>query len=117
MANSASPQPARTGPAVETRHGATPAATPLEAVESLIWRLATGPRLDRLGAIVGEHLATGGKRLRAKLALGACDAVGPGLQPASSSTMPASSTTTFRMATPSVADTPLPGPCTVCPKR
>ena len=76
MANAASPQPARPVASTEPRHGATPAVTPIEAVESLIWRLATGPRLDRLGAIVGEHLATGGKRLRAKLALGACAAVG-----------------------------------------
>lgn len=83
MAHTASPQPARSAPAHELRpgHPDTPA-TPLDDVESLIWRLATGPRLDRLGAIVGEHLATGGKRLRAKLALGACAAVGVPLEAA-----------------------------------
>lgn len=76
MAKPASPKPARPTAQGKLHHGATPAATPLEAVENLIWRLATGPRLDRLGAIVGEHLATGGKRLRAKLALEASAAVG-----------------------------------------
>ena len=38
--------------------------------------LATGERLDRLGPIVRQHLETGGKRLRARLALAATEALG-----------------------------------------
>jgi geranylgeranyl diphosphate synthase type I len=45
-------------------------------VEGLMQRLAAGGRLDRLGLILQEHLATGGKRLRARLALGAVECMG-----------------------------------------
>ncbi|MFT6144790.1 MAG: geranylgeranyl diphosphate synthase type I [Myxococcota bacterium] len=44
----------------------------LKDVEDLMIRLSTGDRLDRCGAMVVEHLSTGGKRLRAQLALAAC---------------------------------------------
>lgn len=38
--------------------------------------LAVGPRLDRLGVVLRDHLDTGGKRLRARLTLGAAEALG-----------------------------------------
>ena len=47
--------------------------TGLAAVEALMTRLAGD---GRAGAMVNEHLATGGKRLRARLALAALDALG-----------------------------------------
>ena len=50
----------------------------LDAVESAMRRHAAGQRLDRAGVMVQEHLATGGKRLRARLALAACTALGAG---------------------------------------
>ena len=49
---------------------------PLEAVKALMLKLAAGRSFERLGAIVQEHLFTGGKRLRAKLALASIDALG-----------------------------------------
>lgn len=48
----------------------------LDAVENLMRVLAVGGRLDRLGLLLREHFDTGGKRLRARLALGAADALG-----------------------------------------
>lgn len=48
----------------------------LEQVKALMLRLAAGDRFERLGAIVQEHLFTGGKRLRARLALDAVRALG-----------------------------------------
>lgn len=39
-------------------------------------RLCTGSRLDRLGHILWDHIDTGGKRLRARLALSAAEALG-----------------------------------------
>jgi len=48
----------------------------LDAVEGLMRQLAAGDRLDRAGLMVQEHLSTGGKRLRARLALLAADALG-----------------------------------------
>ncbi len=48
----------------------------MDEVEQLMRRLAIGGRLDRLGLVLREHLDTGGKRLRARLALGAADALG-----------------------------------------
>jgi geranylgeranyl diphosphate synthase, type I len=48
----------------------------LLAVESLMVKLATGDRFERLGAILQEHLLTGGKRLRARLALAGSVALG-----------------------------------------
>lgn len=50
----------------------------LDAVEAAMRRHAAGPRLDRAGVMVQEHLATGGKRLRARLALAAATALGAG---------------------------------------
>lgn len=49
---------------------------PLDRVEALMVRLAAGTHLDRCGAMVVQHLTTGGKRLRARLALAAVDALG-----------------------------------------
>lgn len=48
----------------------------LDEACALMVRLAVGSRLDRVGAIAHEHLMTGGKRTRARLALAAADAVG-----------------------------------------
>lgn len=48
----------------------------LEEVEALMNTLCSGGRLDRLGMILREHLSTGGKRLRARLALGTLEALG-----------------------------------------
>jgi len=48
----------------------------LEEVETLMLRLATGQRLDRLGRILREHVSSGGNRVRARLALGAAEALG-----------------------------------------
>jgi geranylgeranyl pyrophosphate synthase len=48
----------------------------LDAVEVRMTELATGSRFDRLGVIAREHLATGGKRLRARLALATLQALG-----------------------------------------
>jgi geranylgeranyl pyrophosphate synthase len=45
-------------------------------VESLMTRLAVGTRLARSGMMVQEHLSTGGKRVRARLALAAYEAIG-----------------------------------------
>lgn len=51
-------------------------ATPLERVEGLMRELAHGGRQDLLGSIVEEHLETGGKRIRARLALTAGASLG-----------------------------------------
>lgn len=48
----------------------------LAEVESLMHRLALGTSPDVLGPLVCEHLETGGKRLRARLALAATAALG-----------------------------------------
>jgi len=48
----------------------------LEQAESLMLRACSGDAFDRLSAISSEHLASGGKRLRARLALGAVEALG-----------------------------------------
>jgi geranylgeranyl diphosphate synthase, type I len=48
----------------------------LAAVEALMTALAVGGRLERAGAMVQEHLGAGGKRLRARLALAAVEALG-----------------------------------------
>jgi geranylgeranyl pyrophosphate synthase len=48
----------------------------LADVDALMTRLAVGPRLSRSGQMVQEHLATGGKRVRARLALAAAEALG-----------------------------------------
>jgi geranylgeranyl pyrophosphate synthase len=48
----------------------------LREVEALLVKLAVGDRLDRIGAVTQEHLATGGKRMRARLALAAGEALG-----------------------------------------
>ena len=48
----------------------------IEQVKALMLKLAAGERFERLGAIVQEHLLTGGKRLRARLALAAVEALG-----------------------------------------
>lgn len=47
----------------------------VEKVEELMAALVTGGRDEPTGAIANEHLATGGKRLRARLALAACEAL------------------------------------------
>jgi geranylgeranyl diphosphate synthase type I len=48
----------------------------LDEVESLMLQACSGDAFDRLSAIASDHLATGGKRLRARLALGAVEALG-----------------------------------------
>ncbi|MGF1509862.1 MAG: polyprenyl synthetase family protein [Myxococcota bacterium] len=48
----------------------------LEAVKAIMLQLAAGRRFERLGAIVQEHLFTGGKRLRARLAIESLQALG-----------------------------------------
>ncbi len=48
----------------------------LDAVEALLTRLAVGHRFARSGMMVQEHLATGGKRVRARLALASAEALG-----------------------------------------
>lgn len=48
----------------------------LADIKALMLKLAAGRRFERLGAIVQEHLFTGGKRLRARLALASLDALG-----------------------------------------
>ena len=47
----------------------------LESVEAIMMRLARGERSEHAGAMVTEHLETGGKRLRARLALSATSAL------------------------------------------
>jgi geranylgeranyl diphosphate synthase, type I len=49
--------------------------TPLSKVEALMQRYARGGRIDRVGAMALEQLATGGRRFRARLALLACAAL------------------------------------------
>src|SRR5687767_11384745 len=48
----------------------------LPAVEALMRELMEPDAGDPAGAIAAEHVATGGKRLRARLALAAADALG-----------------------------------------
>jgi geranylgeranyl diphosphate synthase type I len=48
----------------------------IEQVEASMIRLAAGSHLERCGAMVVEHLTTGGKRIRARLALSAYGALG-----------------------------------------
>ncbi|MFT5683523.1 MAG: geranylgeranyl pyrophosphate synthase [Myxococcota bacterium] len=48
----------------------------LDEVERMMRRLSAGDRMERTGVMVQEHLATGGKRLRARLALCAMEALG-----------------------------------------
>lgn len=48
----------------------------LEEVLHLMSQLAMGTRLERAGHMVQEHLATGGRRVRARLALAAGEALG-----------------------------------------
>lgn len=48
----------------------------VHAVEQLMLELCSGDRLDRLGTLLWEHVDTGGKRLRARLALAAAEALG-----------------------------------------
>jgi geranylgeranyl pyrophosphate synthase len=48
----------------------------LQDVEREMTELATGQRFERLGVLAREHLATGGKRLRARLALATLQALG-----------------------------------------
>ncbi|MBN2799888.1 MAG: polyprenyl synthetase family protein [Deltaproteobacteria bacterium] len=48
----------------------------LEAAEALMLRLVAGPHLDHCGAMAVQHLSTGGKRLRASLAIQATLALG-----------------------------------------
>jgi geranylgeranyl diphosphate synthase type I len=62
---------------VPLRRVAAPTPAPsVREVDALMLDLACGERDDVLGPIVAEHLAGGGRRLRARLALEACDALG-----------------------------------------
>lgn len=47
----------------------------MEEVMTLMLKVAAGDRFERLGAIVHEHLLTGGKKLRARMALAAAQAL------------------------------------------
>jgi len=71
---SANPSPAEEARDREVDRGSLD--EPLQAVEALMRRLAAGERFERLGAIVQEHLFTGGKRLRARVALESVSALG-----------------------------------------
>ncbi|TNE89622.1 MAG: polyprenyl synthetase family protein [Deltaproteobacteria bacterium] len=51
-------------------------AAPTDRVERLMIRLAAGDKLERCGAMVVEHLTTGGKRIRAKLAIASALSMG-----------------------------------------
>lgn len=53
----------------------------LEAAEALMERLVAGDRRALLGAMATDHLATGGRRMRARLALGAAAALGMSPEP------------------------------------
>lgn len=55
---------------------------PVEQVESLMVELAFGAEREKTGHIVEEHLQTGGKRLRARLALAACKCLGANVEKA-----------------------------------
>lgn len=48
----------------------------LAAVEREMTRLVVGTRLERAGAMAQEHLGSGGRRIRARLALSAAEALG-----------------------------------------
>lgn len=48
----------------------------LHEVEAIMLEVCSGSAFDRLSVITSEHLASGGKRLRARLALGAVEALG-----------------------------------------
>ncbi|MEM6930190.1 MAG: polyprenyl synthetase family protein [Myxococcota bacterium] len=48
----------------------------LDQVEMRMLQLVEGTRVDRVGSMASEHLSTGGKRLRARLALAATEALG-----------------------------------------
>ena len=48
----------------------------LDSVEELMYQLARGERVEHTGMMITEHLQTGGKRLRARLALAATAALG-----------------------------------------
>ncbi len=48
----------------------------LDQARALMFQLAAGDRFERLGAIVQEHLFTGGKQLRSRLALASAHALG-----------------------------------------
>ena len=52
-----------------------PSISDLDVVEAIMVRLACGERTEHTGAMVTEHLNTGGKRLRARLALSATSAL------------------------------------------
>lgn len=77
------PFPARIRhPGLPLRSGAGPAAAGLRSdaglaeVDALMGGLAGGGPADRAGSMAAEHLATGGKRLRARLALAATEVMG-----------------------------------------
>ena len=67
------PVPLRRNTPAPPGQGIDPA---LHRVEGLMIHLAAGDRLDRCGGMAIEHLCTGGKRLRARLALRAAEALG-----------------------------------------
>jgi geranylgeranyl diphosphate synthase type I len=64
--------------ALQEHLDASPLASPagLADVETLMQRVAVGRFLDRAGIMVQEHLQSGGKRVRARLALAAVEALG-----------------------------------------
>lgn len=54
----------------------SPTEVDLKATQRMMLRLARGGSIDRVGSMTVEHLLTGGKRLRARLALAASFALG-----------------------------------------
>ncbi len=60
----------------EPSHESLRSTAHLGEVEGLMGTLAAGERIERTGVMVQEHLNTGGKRLRARLALTATAALG-----------------------------------------
>lgn len=75
--NARAPSPSAPPPATSPTNGSDPRPTlelELGAVERTMGRLARSGQIDRAGAMASEQLATGGKRLRARLALSSCRA-------------------------------------------
>lgn len=69
-------RPTRERSSSTTSSASTEEDSRLAEIKALMLKLAAGRRFERLGAIVQEHLFTGGKRLRARLALSSMDAFG-----------------------------------------
>lgn len=73
------PRPEPVGTASAPRSAITPASQAelhaMEQVKALMLKVSAGDHFERLGAIVQEHLLTGGKKLRARMALASARAL------------------------------------------